>query len=106
MEQELIGLGWHQKEYQRRSSFDDVSCRPTRRGCSAASMWISRGYGAEVWLRVRASELAAGLDDVLCATVRRWINKRWPFARVADPGRELRWDSVRRPGGPGTPRAG
>jgi len=51
-------------------------------------------------------QLAAGLDDVLCATVRRWINKRWPFARVADPGRELRWDSVRRPGGPGTPRAG
>jgi hypothetical protein len=29
------------------------------------------GHDAEVWLRVRASELASGLEDLLYATVRR-----------------------------------
>jgi hypothetical protein len=32
---------------------------------------------------VRASELDSGLDALLYATVRRWIEDRWPFHRVA-----------------------
>ena len=50
------------------------------------------GYDAEVWLWVRASELDTGLDAELYATVRRWLEERWPFRRVAYPGRELPLD--------------
>jgi hypothetical protein len=43
-------------------------------------------------LWVRASELPGDLDEVLYATVRRWLAERWPFAGVVWPGRELPWD--------------
>ncbi len=32
------------------------------------------------------------LDQVLYGTVQRWLAERWPFTRVAWPGRELPWD--------------
>ena len=50
------------------------------------------GYDAEVWLWVRASELGTGLEAELYDSVRRWIEERWPFRRVAYPGRELPLD--------------
>ena len=34
-----------------------------------------------------ASELATGLEAELDATVRRWVEERWPFDKVAYPGR-------------------
>ena len=95
LEQDLIDLGWHQKEFQRRSSFDYavLSLDEARLlGCVYVDPAEKTGYGAEVWLWVRASELAAGLDAVLYATVRRWVEQRWPFNRVAYPGRELPLD--------------
>jgi hypothetical protein len=100
LEQDLIDLGWHQKEFQRRSSFDyAVMSLDEKRllGCVYVDPPEKAGYDAEVWLWVRASELASGLDAVLYATVRRWIEERWPFQRVAYPGRELpldRYDSL------------
>jgi hypothetical protein len=95
LEQDLIDLGWHQKEFQRRSSFDYavMSLDDTRLlGCVYVDPPEKAGFHAEVWLWVRASELASGLDALLCATVRRWIEERWPFRRVAYPGRELPLD--------------
>jgi hypothetical protein len=95
LEQDLIDLGWHQKEFQRRSSFDFavMSLDETRLlGCVYVDPAEKAGYDAEVWLWVRASELASGLDALLYATVRRWVEERWPFRRVAYPGRELPLD--------------
>jgi hypothetical protein len=95
LEQDLIDLGWHQKEFQRRSSFDYavMSLDEDRLlGCVYVDPPEKAGYDAEVCLQVRASELAAGLDELLYATARRWIDERWPFTRVAYPGRELPWD--------------
>ena len=95
LEQDLIDLGWHQKEFQRRSSFDYavMSLDDTRLlGCVYVDPPEKAGFDAEVWLWVRASELASGLDALLYATVRRWIEERWPFRRVAYPSRELPLD--------------
>jgi hypothetical protein len=36
--------------------------------------------------------VAGDLDQVLCETVRGWLAERWPFPRVAWPGRELPWE--------------
>jgi hypothetical protein len=100
LEQDLIDLGWHQKEFQRRSSFDYAAMSPDEArllGCVYVDPAEKVGYDAEVWLWVRASELASGLDGLLYGTVRRWIEERWPFDRVAYPGRELpldRYDSL------------
>jgi hypothetical protein len=95
LEQDLIDLASHQKEFQRRSSFAYavMSLDETRLlGCVYVDPPEKAGDDAEVWLWVRASELAGGLDALLYATVRRWIEERWPFQRVAYPGRELSLD--------------
>ncbi len=95
LEQDLIDLGWHHKEFQRRSSLAYAVMSPDEArllGCVYVDPARRAGYDAEVWLWVRASELATGLDELLYATVRRWIDERWPFGRVAYPGRELPWD--------------
>lgn len=39
-------------------------------------------------LRPHRKRTPSGLDEVLYATVRRWLGERWPFTRVAWPGRD------------------
>ena len=96
LEQDLIDLGWHQKEFQRRSSFDyAVMSRDERRllGCVYVDPPEKIGAEAEVAFWVRADELGTGLEVALEAAVRRWVAAAWPFARVVYPGRDLPWEA-------------
>ncbi len=93
-EQDLIDLGWHQKEFQRRSSFaytvmnkEESQCL----GCVYIDPAVKIGYDAEVYLWVRESEFKSGLDPILFDAVKKWIEKEWPFKNVAYPGREIEW---------------
>jgi hypothetical protein len=93
-EQDLIDLGWHQKEFQRRSSFTYTVMSLDESRCLGC-VYIyppSRGdFEAEVYLWVRQSEVGKGLDEVLFNTVKKWIQEKWSFAKVAHPGREISW---------------
>jgi hypothetical protein len=96
LEQDLIDLGWHQKEFQRRSSFaytvmnlSESQCL----GCVYIDPTRKRGYDAEVYLWVRESEYKKGLDPILFQAVKQWIAKAWPFKEVAFPGREVDWET-------------
>jgi len=93
-EQDLKDLGWHQKEFQRRSSFaytvmnkEESQCL----GCVYIDPTEKIGYDAEVYLWVRESEFKNGLDPILFDAVKKWIEKEWPFKNVAYPGREIGW---------------
>jgi hypothetical protein len=44
-------------------------------------------YEAEVYMWVRKSAYDEGLDPVLFETVKKWIEEKWPFKKVAYPGR-------------------
>ncbi len=95
LEQDLIDLGWHQKEFQRRGSFTYTVLDPSGReclGCVYIYPTSARGYDAEVVLWVRQSAYERGLDPVLYETVRTWIAEKWPFENVAYQGREISWD--------------
>src|SRR5262245_30374999 len=96
LEQDLIDLGWHQKEFQLRSSFDyAVMSLDEKRvlGCLYIDPPGKAGFEAEVYYWVRQSELAGGLDEHLGETVKRWLAEIWPFKRVAYPGREIGWEA-------------
>jgi hypothetical protein len=96
LEQNLIDLGWHQKEFQTRRSFayTVVSLsEETVKGCVYIEPARKKGYDAEVYLWARQSELANGLEDRLYDTVRKWVTQEWPFGKVAFPGRSIDWDS-------------
>src|SRR5215213_1873845 len=85
LEQDLIDLGWHQKEFQRRSSFAYTVVAPDESrvlGCVYIYPSEEQGVDAEVYLWVRQSEFDGGLDPVLGEEVKGWLATAWPFRTV------------------------
>lgn len=94
-EQDLIDLGWHQKEFQRRSSFAYTVMAPDESqclGCVYIYPSLRPEFEAEVYLWVRKSALEEGLDPILFNTIKGWLSSDWPFNVVAFPGREIAWE--------------
>jgi RimJ/RimL family protein N-acetyltransferase len=96
LEQDLIDLGWHQKEFQLRASFAyAVMSLDERRllGCVYVDPPTKEaGFDAEMYLWVRADELETGLEEALEEAVRGWVSEEWPFEEVIYPGRDLTFD--------------
>ncbi|MFM7402654.1 MAG: hypothetical protein ACKO1N_00890 [Erythrobacter sp.] len=98
LEQNLIDLGWHQKEFQRRRSFAYTVVRLDESavlGCVYILPTQKRGFDAEVYLWARESQLASGFEDRLYAKVKDWITTDWPFITVGFPGRSIPWEAWR-----------
>jgi hypothetical protein len=98
LEQNLIDLGWHQKEFQTRRSFAYTVVKPDESlvlGCVYIEPTKRRGYDAVVFLWARQSALASGLEDRLYVSVTQWLQDQWPFAHVAFPGRGISWEDWR-----------
>lgn len=88
IEQNLVDLGWHQKEFQLRSSFDYVVMTPDnvrQLGCVYIDPSEEDGVDAEIAYWIRSSELHTGLEEKLGTFLRRWIGEQWPFERVIYP---------------------
>ena len=95
LEQNLIDLGWHQKEFQTRRSFAYTVVSLSEHavlGCVYIVPARRQGYDAEVYLWARQSELAGGLEQRLFDVVEKWVTRDWPFERVAFPGRTIPWE--------------
>jgi hypothetical protein len=99
LEQDLIDLGWHQKEFQRRTSFaytvmslDEQSCLGCVYFYPTASATDGTDYDAQAIAWVRQSDLH--LDEPLMTAVKQWLAEAWPcWKTVAWPGRDLAWNS-------------
>jgi hypothetical protein len=92
LEQNLIDLGWHQKEFQRRRSFayTVVALDESRvLGCVYIYPTRKTGYDAEVYLWARQSELASGMETELKASVKSWLAAEWPFKNAVLPGTDI-----------------
>jgi hypothetical protein len=92
-EQDLIDLGWHHKEFQKRSSFaytvvksDESQCL----GCVYLYPSATKPHDAEGYSWVRKSHL--GLDQTLYEAFKSWVEREWPFKRPAFPGRDPSWE--------------
>jgi hypothetical protein len=89
LEQNLIDLGWHQKEFQDRSSFAYTVVDPADDGHVLGCAYIypteEPGFDAlaRCWVRGEAAEL----DGELFAAFRGWLEREWPFERIVYPGR-------------------
>jgi predicted component of type VI protein secretion system len=90
LEQNLIDLGWHQKESQTHRSFAYTVLSPDEArvlGCVYIEPPYQPGFDATVLYWVRSSELASGLEQELGSAVRDWVAAQWPFKAVDYPGR-------------------
>ncbi|MBN34706.1 MAG: GNAT family N-acetyltransferase [Rhodospirillaceae bacterium] len=97
-EDDLIDLGWHQREFTIRSSFAYTMMAPDESrclGCMYIDPTLKSGHDAKVTMWVRADELDGDLDAVLYETVRGWIDDAWPFTSPTYPGREISFEDWR-----------
>jgi hypothetical protein len=96
LEQNIIELGWHQVEFQLRTSFA-YTVVPLDESAVLGCMYIyptrEPGHDVEITMWVRESEAKSGLDDYLFETVESWISQDWPFANPAYPGRTTPWET-------------
>ena len=95
LKQNLIDLGWHEKEFQNRTSFAYTMVTLDESkvlGCVYFYPTTKADHDAEVFIWVRESELGSGLDDKLIHAVKNWLERDWPFTNPAYPGRTITWD--------------
>jgi hypothetical protein len=94
LEEDLIDLGWHQREFTKRHSFAYTVMSPDEEECLGCCYIVpsdKAGYDAAAYYWARSGTLAGGFEDRLGAAFRAWIAKDWPFAHVAYPGRDIAW---------------
>ena len=91
IEENLIDLGWHQREFTLRHSFsytvlsmDQEKCL----GCCYIYPAAKKNYDVEVFYWIRMEYLYSGLEDRLGKVVRVWLKKDWPFSKILFPGRD------------------
>lgn len=92
LEQNLVDLGWHQKEFQTRRSFayTVVNSKETMvLGCVYILPTTKKGFDAEVYLWIRQSHLACGMEIRLFEAVKQWLMSAWPFKSISYPGRSI-----------------
>lgn len=94
-EQDLIDLGWHQKEFQIRSSFAfTVVTLDEERviGCIYINPTNKGEFDASIAMWVRADVVKDGYDPMLFKTVKDWVATEWPFNKPGYPGRTIAWE--------------
>jgi len=95
LEQDIIELGWHQTEFQLRTSFayTVVSLDESEvLGCIYIYPTRKSDYDAEITMWVRQSRVEEGLDEHLFETVESWIENFWPLENPAYPGRRIAFE--------------
>lgn len=92
LHQNTIELGWHQTEFQLRTSFAYTVVSPDEKqvlGCMYMYPTRKPGYDVEITMWVRQSEADTGLDEHLFETVENWVATSWPYKHPAYPGRRI-----------------
>jgi hypothetical protein len=85
LEQDLIDLAWHQKEFQINSSFAYAVLNAELSlvlGCVYIYPASTAEVDAEVWFWARQSELKNNLEHDLELFIIDWLAKSWPFDLV------------------------
>lgn len=99
LEQNLIDLGWHQKEFQSGRSFayTVVDLDESRViGCVYINPTRKVGFDAEVYLWTRPPEQITYInEDILRGTVKQWLKNEWPFKAPVFPGSDVSWEKWR-----------
>lgn len=90
----MLDMQTEQARFKNRISFAYAVLTPDglrERGSVYVSPSTVKGYDAVVRMWVTKKDYDAGFDAELYAWVVRWVQKDWPFARVAYPGRSIEW---------------
>jgi hypothetical protein len=82
-DENLVDLGWHQKEFELRRSFAYTVVAPDEsRVLGCVYLYPDEEFDVDVRMWVRRGAWEAGLDPELEDTVRTWLERDWPFERI------------------------
>lgn len=94
IEENLIDLAWHHREFTIGHSFaytvmndDESRCL----GCCYITPSDRAAHDAAAFYWVREREFQQGFDSVLGKAFRGFLAENWPFKAVAYPGRDIAW---------------
>jgi hypothetical protein len=90
LEENLIDLGWHQREFTIRHSFAYTVRSPDGErclGCCYIYPSSDPAFDAAAYYWARQSRIGDAADSALGDAFRGWLARDWPFRRVAFPGR-------------------
>ena len=88
LEQNIIELGWHQTEFQQRTSFAYTVAaldESTLLGCVYIYPTHHLEYDAEVTMWVRTSQMKTSLNMHLFNAIQSWMHSCWPFKNIKFP---------------------
>ena len=86
LEQDIIDLAWHQKEFELKNSFayTVISLDQSKvLGCVYLYPASSENLDADVWFWARESELESNLEEDIKVFLTVWLNNAWFFCRVS-----------------------
>lgn len=91
LEENLIDLGWHQREFRLRHSFAFTVVSPDGERCLGCCYIYPPSdplFDVDVYYWARQSRIGDAADIALGDAFRGWLARDWPFRRVAFPGRD------------------
>ena len=92
LEDNLIDLGWHQREFRMRHSFAYTVVSPDGErclGCCYIYPSSDPDFDVDAHYWARQSRIGDPADTALGKAFRGWLARDWPFRRVAFPGRNV-----------------
>ena len=91
IEENLIDLGWHQREFTLRHSFAYTVLSINQNeclGCCYIYPPSSKKYDAQAFYWIRKEYLANDLEKHLGVVFKNWLKTDWPFYKVEFSGRK------------------
>ena len=90
--EEILSLKIHKRDFEKRKSFTYAVFDKKKKYVGCVYIFPSHKikFDAIVFMWVRSSKLK--LDKKLYKLVKSWIKEKWPFEKVAYPGRSLSFE--------------
>ena len=91
IEENLIDLGWHQREFTQRHSFAYTVLSPNDHeciGCCYIYPSEKKEFEVQAFYWIRQDMLSNGLEERLGEVFKEWLRKEWPFKSIEFPGRD------------------
>ena len=88
LEENLIDLGWHHREFTLRHSFAYTVMSPNNEeclGCCYIYPSNKLDFDAQAFYWIRQERLSDGLEKHLERIFKEWLDKEWPFTNVEFP---------------------
>ena len=93
LNENLVDLGWHEREFSLRHSFAYTVLSPQNEeeviGCCYIYPSDNHEFEVQAYYWIRQDLLSSGLETKLGNTFKAWLEKTWPFKKIEFLRRDL-----------------